>query len=116
MPFAIAPACHHGFTWPPRCAERSGCFPCKTMVSELISSIRSKFLDFSSVFTAIPNIPGPAWAWPFANGLSNESAGESGSNPNPAGVQRFTLQPHAIDGAEQTSRRKLVSILLIEDN
>jgi CheY-like chemotaxis protein len=73
-------------------------------------------LDFSSVFTALPNIPAPAWALPFANGLSNESAGESGSNPNPAGVQRFTLQPHATDAAEPTSRRKLASVLLIEDN
>ncbi len=73
-------------------------------------------MDCLNDFTAQQNIPVPVWGLQYANDLLNEREAESGWNPSSAGVRLFSLQSRAEEANEPTSRRKPVSILLVEDN
>jgi chemotaxis family two-component system response regulator Rcp1 len=73
-------------------------------------------LKSSSVFTAPPLIPEPAWASLFASGSSNAPADASGLSPSSAEVRRFSLRSRAAKSSGQETSERPVSIFLAEDN
>jgi CheY-like chemotaxis protein len=70
----------------------------------------------SSVFTPSPHIPEQAWGLPFANALSSAPEGESGSKPNWASDQHFSLRSRAETDGGPAFPGRSISIMLVEDN
>src|SRR5437660_12122576 len=85
--------------------------------SASIPSIRSKFLEYSSVYTALPTTPVPVWDLPFASALWNGRAAASGWNLTSDEVQRFFLPSPQHDESDPAAAPEPdCVILLIEDS